>query len=142
MYCLATAAVEPFERFVIDDVAYTALPVAHAKGTYGYLIETQDTRMFYASDTGKLPEQTAEIVKGVDILAMDATYWKENGYPQSHHAIHETIEEGLELDAGLIYLTHMCMHYSEPITLAQLEEYLEQYEGRVRPAADGLSFAI
>ena len=142
MYCLATAVVEPFESFVIDGVSYTALPVSHAPGTYGYLIETADTRLFYASDTGKLPERTAEMVRGVDVLAMDATYWKENGYPQSHHSVQETIEEGLALDAGVIYLTHMCMHYSEPITLAQLEEYLEQYEGRVRPAADGLSFEI
>jgi phosphoribosyl 1,2-cyclic phosphate phosphodiesterase len=78
----------------------------------------------------------------VDVLAMDATYWKENGYPQNHHSVQECIEEGLELDAKKIYLTHMCMHYSEPITLAELEEYLKQYDGRVAPAADGLSFAI
>ena len=73
---------------------------------------------------------------------MDATYWKENGFPQSHHSVQECIEEGLELDAGKIYLTHLCMHYSEPVTLAQLEDYLQQYEGRVAPASDGLSFAI
>ena len=41
-----------------------------------------------------------------------------------------------------IYLTHLCMHYSEPITLAELEEYCAQYDGRVAPAADGLSFAV
>ncbi|MBQ9004309.1 MAG: MBL fold metallo-hydrolase [Eggerthellaceae bacterium] len=142
MYCLARCPIEPFEQFEIDDVRYTALPVTHAPGTYGYLIETDETRLFYASDTGKLPPETAERIRGVDILAMDATYWKENGYPQNHHSVQECIEEGLELDAGKIYLTHMCMHYSEPITLAQLEEYLEQYDGRVTPAADGLSFEI
>ena len=142
MYCLATCPVEPFQTIGIDDVSYTALPVTHSQGTYGYLIETHDTRLFYASDTGKLPPETAECVQGVDILAMDATYWKENGYPKNHHSVQECIEEGLELNAGKIYLTHMCMHYSEPVTLAELEEYLRQYEGRVEPAADGLSFEI
>lgn len=141
-YCLATSPVEAFETLSIDGVKYTALPVTHAPGTYGYLIETDGTRMFYACDTGKLPPETAEVVRGVDILAMDATYWKENGYPQSHHSIQETIEEGLSLDAGKVYLTHLCMHYSEPITLAELEEYLKQYGGRVAPASDGLSFEI
>lgn len=142
MYCLATAPVEPFEQFAIDGVRYTALPVKHAPGTYGYLIETADTKLFYASDTGALPPETREAVRGVDILAMDATYWKSNGYPESHHSMQECIEEGLELDAGKVFLTHLCMHYSEPITLAELEAYLRQYDGRVEAAVDGLSFLI
>ena len=142
MYCLARVEWKPFEELELDGVKYTALPVTHAPGTYGYLIETDETSLFYASDTGKLPPETAERIRGVDILAMDATYWKENGYPQNHHSVQECIEEGLSLDAGKIYLTHLCMHYSEPITLAELEEYLKQYGGRVAPASDGLSFAI
>ena len=142
MYCLDRVEWNPYEELELDGVKYTALPVTHAPGTYGYLIETSDTRMFYACDTGKLPDETAERVRGVDIMAMDATYWKENGYPQSHHSIQECIEEGLGLGAGKLYLTHLCMHYSEPITLEQLEEYLKQYDGRVEPASDGLSFDI
>ncbi len=142
MYCLARVEWQPFEDLVLDGVKYTALPVAHAPGTYGYLIETEGTRLFYASDTGKLPDETAERVRGVDVLAMDATYWKENGYPENHHSVQECIEEGLALDAGKVFLTHLCMHYSEPITLAELEDYLRQYGGRVAPASDGLSFPI
>ena len=34
------------------------------------------------------------------------------------------------------------MHYAEPITLVELEEFLRQYDGRVRAASDGLSFGI
>lgn len=142
MYCLARVEWNPFEELELDGVKYTALPVQHAPGTYGYLIETEETRLFYASDTGKLPPETAERIRGVDYLAMDATYWKENGYPKNHHSVQECIEEGLALDAGKVFLTHLCMHYSEPITLAELEEYCKQYDGRVAPAADGLSFAI
>ena len=142
MYCLNGFKWNSFEELEIDGVTYTALPVTHAPGTYGYLIETSDTRMFYASDTGVLPPETAERVRGADILAMDATFWKENAAPENHHSVQECIEEGLSLDVGKIDLTHLCMHYSEPITLAQLEEYLKQYDGRVAPAADGMSFAI
>ena len=142
MYCLKRYEWNPFDLLVLDGVTYTALPVNHAPGTYGYLIETSDTRLFYACDTAALPPETAERVRGVDILAMDATYWGANGAPQSHHSIQECIEEGLALDVGKLYLTHMCMHYSEPITLAELEEHLSQYDGRVEPAADGLSFPI
>ncbi len=134
--------IEPYQRHEFDGVSYTALPVTHAPGTYGYLIETEDTRMFYASDTAKLPEETARQIRGVDILAMDATFWKNNWNPNDHHSVQECIAEGLELEAKKIYLTHMCMHYDEPITHAQLMDYLAQYEGQVLPAMDGTSFAI
>lgn len=141
-YALDQHEIQPFETFELDDVRYTPLPVTHAPGTYGYLIETPQTRLFYASDTGRLPQETAQRIHGVDVLALDATYWKENGYPQSHNSIQECIEQGLSLEAKRIYLTHMCLHYSEPITIAELNEYLSQYDGRVRPAMDGLSFEI
>lgn len=141
-YALDEHALEPFDTHEFDGVRYTALPVTHAAGTYGYLIETDDTRVFYASDTGRLPAQTAERVRGVDVLAMDATYWKSCPAPQAHHCVQSCIEEGLELGAKKIYLTHLAMHYVEPITLRELTAYLAQYQGRVEAAADGLSFAI
>ena len=40
------------------------------------------------------------------------------------------------------YLTHLALHYDEPITTVELDAYLEQYEGRVMQARDGLSFPI
>ncbi len=132
----------PGSTHEFDGVRYTPLPVTHAPGTVGYLIETPDTRIFYASDTGPLPEATRERIQGVDILAMDATFWMRNWNPNDHHSIQECIEEGLALDAGKIYLTHMCMHYDEPITYAELVEYLSQYDGRVEAAMDGLAFKI
>ena len=141
-YCLNAHELLPGETHEFDGVRYTALPVAHAPGTYGYLIETPETRLFYASDTGRLPEETAEQVRGVDILAMDATYWKRSWNEAAHHSVQDCITEGFELDAGTIYLTHMCMHYDEPITYAELVSYLEQFDGRVQPAMDGLTIPI
>lgn len=141
-YALDMHTLDAFETHEFDGVKYTALPVTHAPGTFGYLIETPNTRIFYASDTGRLPEVTRKQIQGVDVLAMDATYWKSCPCPQSHHSVQECIEEGLELEAKKIYLTHLCMHYSEPITLVELEKYCEQYGGHVQPAADGLSFEI
>lgn len=141
-YCLDRRELAPFDELELDGVRYTALPVTHAPGTFGYLIETPKTRLFYASDTGALPAETAERVHDVDIMAMDATFWKRNWSPDAHHSVQECIEEGLALGAKTLFLTHLAMHYDEPITLAQLEEYLQQYDGRVRPAADGLTLDL
>ncbi len=130
------------QTHVFDGVSYTALPVTHAPGTFGYLIETPKTRLFYASDTAALPEKTAERIRDVDVLAMDATFWKRNWNPNHHHSVQECIAEGLELGAKKIYLTHLCMHYDEPITYAELTEWLKCYDGRVEVALDGMSFEI
>ncbi len=132
----------PGETHVFDGVRYTPLAVTHAPGTVGYLIETADTRLFYASDTAELPPETAERIRGVDVLALDATFWKKNWNPRDHHSVQECIAEGLALDAKKLYLTHMCMHYDEPITYAELVAYLAQYDGRVEAAMDGLTFAL
>ncbi len=142
MYCLDAHAIEEYDTVSFDGVRYTALPVRHSPGSFGYLIETDTTRMFYASDTGLLPEETKERIQGCDILAMDATFWKRCWRPDAHHSIQETIEEGLALDANKIYLTHLALHYDEPITTVELDAYLEQYGGRVEQARDGMSFQI
>ncbi len=141
--CLELHTVESFSPFEIDGVHYTPLPAAHAPGTFGYLLETPTTRLFYASDTARLPEETAQAIRGVDIAILDATYWKRNWTPQTHQSVQEAIDEGLNrLDVGTLYLTHLAMHYDEPITLAQLESYLTPYEGRVKVASDGLKLTI
>lgn len=141
-YCLDMHELAPFDSFEFDGVRYTALPVTHAPGTYGYLIETPHTSLFYASDSGRLPAETAERVRGVDVLALDATFWKNNWSPDAHHSVQEAIEEGFELGAGAIYLTHLAMHYDEPITLAELEAYVGKHDGRVKVALDGMRLSI
>lgn len=134
--------VAPFDTVAFDGVRYTALPVTHAAGTYGYLMETERGRTFYASDTGRLPAETAERVHGCETLILDATFWGRNWNPAAHHSVQEAIEEGLELDAGTIYLTHLAMHYNTPVTLAELKAHLAPYDDRVRVAADGLKISI
>lgn len=141
-YCLNMHEFEPHDSFEYDNARYTALPVTHAPGTFGYLIEAPQTSLFYASDSGRLPEETAERICGVDVLVLDATFWKRNWSPDAHHSVQETIDEGLELGAKTIYLTHLAMHYDEPITLAELEEYVSQYDGRVKVALDGMKIAL
>ncbi|NTU89778.1 MAG: MBL fold metallo-hydrolase [Actinobacteria bacterium] len=140
--CLYMQAWEPFAELELDDVRYTALPATHQAGTFGYLIETPETRLFYACDTGKLLPEVAEKIQGVDILILDATFWGTNWSPSAHHSIPQTIETGLEIGAKKIYLTHLAMHYAEPITLAELEEYIEPYDGRVVVPYDGLKIRI
>jgi len=136
--CFSQTQIVAQESFSFDGITYTALPATHAPGTFGFLLESPNTSLFYASDTGSLCEETRERVMGVDICVLDATFWKKSWMPESHFSAQEAIEEGLGMGVGTLYLTHLSMHYDEPITCAGLEDYLAQYDGQVKLAYDGL----
>lgn len=88
---------------------------ARSPGTYGYLITTpQGRRTFYAPDTSDLKPEVIDILKGVDNLVMDSTFWENHGTARSHHDVRQTVHEGIDiLDAGHVYLTHLAPHMSE-----------------------------
>ncbi len=141
-YCLEGHPIAPFSSFELDGLRYTALPVVHEQGTFGYIIETPQTKLFYASDTAPLGEEVSAYVKGADIVIIDSTFMRWNWKPEAHHSVDEAIATGLALEAGQIYLTHLAMHYMEPVTLSELEAYIARYEGRVKVAYDGLKIPV
>jgi phosphoribosyl 1,2-cyclic phosphate phosphodiesterase len=151
-FMLDTLELHVLEAFVpvdFDGVTYTPLPAAHSKGAFGFLIETRPrkdaapaSRVAYFPDTGPLPPQTLERLVGLDTLIIDATFNKRNWMPASHHTIDEAIALAQKLAPARCYLTHLAMHYDEPITLAALEEALAQYKGSIQVAFDGLRLAL
>ncbi len=134
--------VEPGDCLERSGIRLTALAVSHASGTLGYLIEQNGSRVAYLPDTGPLPSETKALLKGIDDLILDATFWGENWYPEEHHTFEETIRTGEELEAGRLYLTHLSMHYSTPVTSRKIEETIDPYNGKVHLAHDGLRLEI
>jgi phosphoribosyl 1,2-cyclic phosphate phosphodiesterase len=138
-----------FEPVAIDSVSYTPLPAAHSKGAFGFLIDSglpdsgsSSVRVAYFPDTGPLPQQTLEYLSNLDILIIDATFNGANWMPASHHTIDEAIALAQRLGPTHTYLTHLTMHYDEPITLAELEKKLEPHDGVIRVAFDGLCLTL
>jgi phosphoribosyl 1,2-cyclic phosphate phosphodiesterase len=54
-----------------------------------------------------------------------------------HHSVAEAIQAGMELSAGTLYLTHLALHYDQPITSRELETVLSAHAGQIRLAYDG-----
>jgi phosphoribosyl 1,2-cyclic phosphate phosphodiesterase len=135
----------PWQQLTFENVSYTALPATHSKGAVGFVIAAVDGNgpaVAYFPDTATLLPQTAERLHGIDILLLDASFNGNNWMPHSHHSIDQAIATAQELKAGRCYLTHLSMHYDLPITLAELEQKLAPYEGRILPAHDGLTIAL
>ena len=137
-----------WQTLEFDEVRYTGLPATHGTQTFGFLIEkaaeddTPNKRIAYFPDTGPLSAETAEALKGIDILIIDSSFHGNNWKPQGHLSIDEAIEQAKQLGAKKTFLTHLTMHYDEPITAYELQQLLTPYQGAVLAANDGLEISL
>jgi phosphoribosyl 1,2-cyclic phosphate phosphodiesterase len=139
---LEVTLIEPFHTQSYSGVEFTGLPVSHSPGTLGYMITTKNGRTAYIPDTGPLPEECKSLIRGVDNLVLDATFNGQNWYPAQHHSIQEAIETARELAVKRLYLTHLSMHYSKPVTSEALEREIVTYGDFVHLAYDGMRMKL
>lgn len=158
-----------WQSLEFDGVRYTALPATHGVQTFGYLIEKvsqeapkdqvkqspqekpssdipskspETKRVAYFPDTGPLSPEVIEILKGIDVLIIDATFHGSNWMPASHLTIDEAVELAGQLGAKKTFLTHLAMHYDEPLTALELQMQLAPYQGTILAANDGLEITL
>ncbi|WP_019850022.1 MBL fold metallo-hydrolase [Desulfitobacterium sp. PCE1] len=135
--------IEPWEfgkSYSFKEVKLTVWPAKHSIETGGILLEGEK-RAAYFTDTAGLPEVTVRQIQGVDTLICDATFNGANWFPHSHMNWEEAIALGESVRAKHTILTHLAMHYSTPITAAQLQEKLKDY-AHVSLAHDGMALTI
>ncbi|MCL2807541.1 MAG: MBL fold metallo-hydrolase [Coriobacteriia bacterium] len=130
--------IKAWQTLAFDGVRYTALPATHGTETFGYLIEGSKRRIAYFPDTGPLCHETAAALKGIDVLIIDATYHGNNPKASGHLSVSEAIKQAEKLNAKKTFLTHLAMHYDEPITARELQDLLAPYKGKILAANDGL----
>ncbi len=127
--------------YLFDGLTVTPLAANHGIETAGFLVATPRARLAYFPDTAGLPADTARLVEGVDWLVCDATFYGENWYPDTHMSAAEAINLGRQVKAGNTVLTHLSIHYSQPVTSRELAAYAAQHPG-VSVACDGMAFAL
>lgn len=135
---LDTTLLEPGQTIELFGLRLTALKVSHAPGTLGFLLEHNGSRTAYIPDTGPLPRETRSRLAGIERLILDTTFWGENLYPNQHLSFKETVATAQQLEVRELYLTHLSMHYTIPVTNGEIEQEIVQYHGRVNLAYDGL----
>jgi phosphoribosyl 1,2-cyclic phosphate phosphodiesterase len=128
---------------IFDEVAYTPLLAKHSPGAFGFLIEPElsGRKIAYFPDTAVPSEDVLAALEGIDIFIIDATFNGRVWMPDSHLNIDGAIELSQRIGAKQTYLTHLSMHYDEPITMAELEERLSSHDN-ISAAFDGLKIEI
>jgi phosphoribosyl 1,2-cyclic phosphate phosphodiesterase len=103
---------------------------------------TAGRRIAYFTDTAGLTPAVKALIRGVDCLICDATFHGPNWYPHSHMNIDEAVALGREAGARRLLLTHLAMHYSEPVTTEDLRAELAARGPGVELAADGMELPL
>jgi len=129
------------KEYVFGDISLTPLKANHGIETAGFLVESNEARLAYFPDTAELPEGTAQKLEGIDYFICDATFYGENWYPHSHMNVDQAVALGRAIHARRTILTHLSIHYSQPVTTAKLEKELSK-EHDVTVAHDGLSIEM
>lgn len=94
----------------IGNISILALPLRHGNiRTTGYLIQEKDFSVAYLTDCNKIPQNTFEKLKNLDILVIDALR-------KRPHTTHFNFDEALaiaeKIQAKQAYITHICHDYS------------------------------
>lgn len=116
--------------FFYGDLKVTPLPVKHAAvETVGFLFDYPGAaRMAYIPDVKIIPEETMQLLQGVDMLVVDALRSAEH---PTHFTLHESLAAIKESGAKKAWLTHLTHEFDTDT----LEKMLPM---NVRVAWDGL----
>lgn len=67
--------ITPFDRFEIKDLAITVLPMSHdCEGTVGYVIECENEKMVYVTDTGYIKEEVKDYIRDADYYIFESNH--------------------------------------------------------------------
>ncbi|MES2440784.1 MAG: MBL fold metallo-hydrolase [Verrucomicrobiota bacterium] len=121
-------------EFSYGDLKVTPLPVEHASvETVGFLFEYPGARsLAYLPDVKRIPETTMELLRGVEVLVVDAL--RSAPHP-THFSLSEALEVVAETGARETWLTHLSHEYDVRLPSREMPE-------GVRLAWDGLRISL
>ena len=104
--------------------------------TQGFRFDFCDRSLAYMPDLNALPDESREIIRGVDVLVLDTLRYRT-------HPTHLSLDQSLEIIAdvkpGRAFLTHICHDFDHSALVADLNA---RDLTHVRPAYDGLEIDI
>ena len=117
------------KKFKLQDLQITSVPIYHGDNLIlGYRINN----FAYLTDCSKIPDESLELLEGIEYAAVDALRYTE-------HPTHMSVDQAVDLvnDLGLKhgYITHM----SHRVEHEELVKYLPD---NVSPAFDGLTIEV
>ncbi|MEM8782683.1 MAG: MBL fold metallo-hydrolase [Planctomycetota bacterium] len=98
----------------------------------GFRIDHGDASLAYCTDCSTIPPESWPLLRGLDVLVLDALRYK-------HHPTHMTVDRATEVIDELRPKQAFLTHLAHDVKYAELRERLPD---PVRPAYDGLRIAL
>lgn len=128
-------------------IAVTPVPVTNTgyveTDTHGFFIQTEDTSLFYATDTDAWTEDELDIIRDVDVAILDGSFWSEEEIDRYQHVPHPPIKDTIKKLEGVdttVYFTHM--NHTNPVLDPDSAERQEVEDAGFHIAEDGTEIEL
>lgn len=121
----------PIDRpFEINGVRWTPIPLMHGDmPIYGYRVG----KLAYCTDVSFIPEPSFELLKGLDVLVLDALQYKRH---VTHFSVEQAIEAATRIGAKQTLFTHVAHSLPHEKTNRELPKGMRlAYDGQIVRAA-------
>jgi phosphoribosyl 1,2-cyclic phosphate phosphodiesterase len=110
--------------FEIHGVRWTPVPLFHGDmPVLGFRVGT----IAYCTDVSRIPDSSYDLLRGLDVLVLDALQWKRH---VTHFSVEEAIEAAKLIGAKRTYFTHIAHALKHEATNAKLPATIElAYDG-------------
>ena len=121
----------PFE---LGDLKIKPLNLPHGNmGSTGFLFEQDEVKkLAYLTDAKTVPEEVIEVVRGVEVVVLDALRPQEHW---THMSTSEALDAAKKIGGGETFLTHLTHYYDHDVDQAKLPQ-------GIRLAWDGLKVPV
>ena len=120
-----------------ETLEITPFTVTHGwTHTQGFRFDFDERSLAYMPDLNALPDESRDIIRGVDVLVLDTLRYRPH---PTHLSLDQSLDIIADVQPGRAYLTHLCHDMDHSALIADLEARGLQY---VRPAYDGLEIDI
>lgn len=121
------------EKYEFGELSVQPLQVFHGdEEIRGYLFERKGKKLAYITDCKTLPDETMELIKGVDVLILNAI-WRNRRKHYNHLDLEEALEMVDRIKPKQTYFTHFSHYMGKH---AEVEPTLPE---NVKLAYDGLT---
>ncbi len=116
--------------FMLGELRITPLPVEHGpRPTFGFLFESGTSRLAYAPDSKRIPDETMALLEGVDVVILDALRHRDH---KTHMTVEESVAALQRIQAPQSYLIHLCHDLDHATVAESLPEGIDvSFDGQV-----------
>jgi phosphoribosyl 1,2-cyclic phosphate phosphodiesterase len=125
--------VTPRQTFAVGDISVTAIPIRHGRrDILAYRFESGGSVLVYATDCSHIPDASWELMRGADVLVLDALRHREH---PAHFSVAQALEAVAQLQPRRTFFTHIAHDLAH-------EETNEALPAGVKLAYDMLSVEL